>query len=65
MLASNYPTPNDKVAQDTCISSRFSRTSSLDVEAAKPATLGARSSVQGGGIFRTTKDRPKPLSGAP
>jgi hypothetical protein len=66
VLAGNYSNSNDKVAQDTLhYIKEFEPEFLNDVEAAKPATLGgAIKRSKSGGIFRTTKDRPKPLSGA-
>jgi hypothetical protein len=66
VLAGNYPSANDKVAQDTLhFIKEFQPDFLSDVEAAKPATLGGEiKRSKSGGIFRTTKDRPKPLSGA-
>jgi hypothetical protein len=66
VLAGNYPVSNDKVAQETLhYIKEFEPQFLNDVEAAKPATLGgAIKRSKSGGIFRTTKDRPKPLSGA-
>jgi hypothetical protein len=66
VLAGNYPTSNDKIAQDTLRYIKgFEPAFLTDVEAVNLAsTGGAIKRSKSGGIFRTTKDRPEPLSGA-
>jgi hypothetical protein len=66
VLAGNYPSSNDKVAQDTLhYIKRFEPAFLSDVEAVNLASSGgAIKRAKSGGIFRTTKDRPEPLSGA-
>ncbi len=66
VLAGNYPNANDEVAQKTLrFIKDFQPEFLADVEAAKPATLGGEiKRSKSGGIFRITKDRPHPLSGA-
>jgi hypothetical protein len=66
VLAGNYPSSNERVAQETLrYIKKFQPEFLSDVEAAKPATLGGEiKRSKSGGIFRTTKDRPEPLSGA-
>src|SRR5580704_18285167 len=66
VLAGNYATANDKVAQDTLrYIKKFEPAFLNDVEAVNLASSGgAIKHSKSGGIFRTTKDRPEPLSGA-
>jgi hypothetical protein len=66
VLAGNYPASNDKVAQDTLrYIKQFEPAFLNDVEAVNLASSGgAIKHSKSGGIFRTTKDRPEPLSGA-
>jgi hypothetical protein len=67
VLAGNYPTSNDKVAQQTLhyIKEVFEPQFLNDVEAVGLASPGQSiKRSKSGGIFRTTKDRPRPLSGA-
>jgi hypothetical protein len=66
VLAGNYPASNDPVAKSTLkYIKEFQPEFLSDVEAAQPAFLGGEiKRSKSGGIFRTTKDRKGPLSGA-
>jgi len=66
VLAGNYPSSNDKVAQETLhYIKKFEPQFLSDVETANLAAPGsAIKRSKSGGIFRTTKDRPEPFSGA-
>jgi hypothetical protein len=67
VLAGNYATSNDKIAQQTLhyIKERFEPEFLNDVEAVGLASPGQSiKRSKSGGVFRTTKDRPRPLSGA-
>jgi hypothetical protein len=65
VLAGNYASSNDKVAQQTLdyIKNKFEPEFLNDVEAVGLASPGqAIKRSKSGGVFRTTKDRPRPLS---